>query len=184
MNGYQLSVIGEQWHYLMQTITRATQSELAQQQQMLDEVRQSLLSLGVQLKEAAAIGVCGSLVRPGAWGARSDIDVFVVVEHLKPNGETDRLWWNRVRDALDSLNRDVNVLVYSRRGLEAVSNWYVLRLASEGVLVYDRGGIAELFAEIRAAALRAGLVEDEVDGSRFWRINDLQLGEVFEVKVR
>jgi predicted nucleotidyltransferase len=168
----------------MQTTATATQSRLTAQQQLLEQVQRALLSLGPQLEEAAAVGMCGSLVRPGAWGAHSDIDIFVVVEHLKPGGETDRLWWNRVRDALDTFNRDVNVLVYSRRGLEMISNWYVLRLASEGVLVYDGGGIAQLFAEIRAAAIRAGLVEDEVDGSRFWMKKNLRLGEVFEVKVQ
>jgi len=41
-----------------------------------------------------------------------------------------------------------------------------------------------LFGEVRAAAVRAGLVEDEIEGCRFWRRKDLRLGEVFEVKVR
>jgi predicted nucleotidyltransferase len=168
----------------MQTATRATQGKSASQHQVLEQVRQVLLSLGPPLQEAAAVGVCGSLVRPGDWTERSDIDIFVVVEHLKPGGETDRLWWYRVRDALDAFNRDVNVLVYSRRGLEMISNWYVLRLASEGVLVYDGGGIAQLFAEIRAAAMRAGLVEDEIDGMRYWHKKEMRLGEIFEVKVR
>jgi|GEM_PF-925734 len=169
----------------MQTNSLAMQntSHALEQRQLLEQVRRALLALGADLGEAAAIGVCGSLVRPGAWHAHSDIDVFVVVEHLTPNGATERLWWRRVRDALDQFNRDVTVLVYSRRGLEAVSNWYVLRLASEGVLVYDRGGIADLFGEIRSAAGRAGLVEDEFDGMRFWTKPRFELGEVFEVQV-
>ncbi len=167
----------------MQTrLSVTTQEQSLTQHETLEQVRRALLSLGSALEEAAAIGVCGSLVRPDAWGARSDIDVFVVVEHLAPNGETDRLWWQRVRDALDPFNRDVTVLVYARRGLEAISNWYVLRLASEGVLIYDRGGIAELFAEIKAAALRAGLVEDQIEGMQYWKKQPL--GEIFEVKVR
>jgi len=165
-------------------VRNAQENLAAEQQRLLKEVRQALLAMGAQLEDAEAVGLCGSLVRPGAWKAHSDVDVFVVVERLGPGGETERLWWNRVREALHAFNRNVTVLVYSRRGLEAISNWYVLRLASEGVLVHDRGAIAQLFGEIRAAAVRAGLVEDEIEGCRFWRRKDLRLGEVFEVKVR
>ena len=116
-------------------------------QPTIETVKEALLSLGEVLEEAEAIGIFGSLAR-GTLSPRSDIDVFVVVREKDPHGEDDMRWWLRIQRVLEPFQRDVTVLVYTVRGLKQISNWYVLRLASEGVIVYDRGGITQLFQQI------------------------------------
>jgi len=75
----------------------------------------------------------------------------------------------------------VTVLVYTVKGLRAISNWYVLRLASEGILVLDRGDIGDLFKKIRQAAKAAGLTQKRVAGSWVWEASDMEPGEVLEI---
>jgi predicted nucleotidyltransferase len=145
-------------------------------------VKEAILSLGDSLKDAEAVGVCGSLAR-GDFGKRSDIDVFVVVKDGMDK-DVDTLWWRRIRDALKHFRRDVTVIVYSVKGLEKIITWYVLRLASEGVLVYDKSGIKDLFKEIVRTAKEAGLVEKRIGNRRVWSAPNLRVGErlVLEVK--
>ena len=67
----------------------------------------------------------------------------------------DRIWWDRRSDVLQDFGRDVTVLVYTVEGLKRIITWYVLRLASEGVLVYDRGdmrGLGITFFALRESA--------------------------------
>ncbi len=152
----------------------------------IEEVREALLSLGDELQEAEAVGIFGSLVR-GDPSPTSDIDIFVVV---KENGngkkclEVDDLWWRRIRDALKKFQRDVTVLVYSTEGLRKISNWYVLRLASDGILIFDQGGIRELFDEILKTARKAGLRQVRRGKHWVWSAPDLKLGEVLELEVK
>jgi hypothetical protein len=150
---------------------------------MLESVKQALLSLGDELREAEGVGICGSLARGYDFGETSDIDVFVVVSEKKPDGETDRLWWRRINQALVDFDRDVTVLVYSLKGLRKISHWYVLRLASEGVLVFDAGKVRALFDQIKRAARQAGLIEEWFEGQRIWKFPDLRLGENREVRL-
>lgn len=147
----------------------------------LDEIKRRLLELE-GIEETEAVGIFGSLVR-GDFGPRSDIDVFVVLKS-KPSGlKADDLWWKRVYEVLKEFGRDITVLVYSLKGLKEVFSWYILRLASEGVIIYDRGGVEEIFQRIITVAKEAGLVEDEIHGHRFWIKKDLRLGQTFEVRV-
>lgn len=119
----------------------------------LGRVREVLLSsLGDDLQEVEALGICGSLARGTDCAEHSDIDVFVIVREKEPDDTTDRRWWQRIQRALEPFGRDVTVLVYSVAGLKTVSNWYVLRLAAEGVLIHDRADIARLFEQIVQAA--------------------------------
>ncbi len=48
----------------------------------IEGVSQAILALGDKLKEAEAIGICGSLVR-GDFNDKSDIDILVVVKEGK-----------------------------------------------------------------------------------------------------
>jgi len=152
------------------------------EQPTLAAVKAALLSLGDVLQEAEAIGLFGSLVREGAFSERSDIDVFVVVRQKAPGGQTDQLWWRRVKRVLEPFERDVTVLVYTVSGLEKICNWYVLRLASEGVLVYDKGDIAELFRRIIATAEEAGFYRKPIGDTWVWAASRAALGKVIEVK--
>jgi len=104
----------------------------------------------------------------GDFGEYSDIDIFVVVSEKKPGCDMDRIWWKRMKDALKEFRRDVTVITYSVQGIKSISNWYVLRLASEGVLVYDKGGIKELFDKIIEVARNTGLVEKSIGNHKVW----------------
>jgi hypothetical protein len=93
------------------------------------------------------------------------------------------MWWGRIREALDGLNRDITVLVYTKKALREICNWYVLRLASEGIVLFDKGGIEEFFRRIVQTARDAGLVEEEIEGDRVWT-SKIRYGEPLEVKLR
>jgi predicted nucleotidyltransferase len=150
---------------------------------LLRETEKALLSLGDELEGVEAIGICGSLARGRDFGPRSDIDVFVVLREGDLGPETHRVWWERIRKALNKLNRDITVLIYTRKALEDICNWYVLRLASEGIVILDRGRIKELFRRIVQVAEEAGLVEEEIEGMRVWT-SKIKYGDVLEVKLR
>ncbi len=147
----------------------------------IENVKDALLSLGDKLKEADAIGICGSLAR-GDFNEKSDIDIFVIVK--EGTSDMDRTWWDRINDALKEFRRDITVLVYPINGLIKVINWYVLRLASEGIFVYDQGHVKDLFGKIIRAAKRAGLVEKEINGRKVWSAKNLKLGEELIVEVK
>lgn len=149
---------------------------------LIEKVKKAILSMGEQLGEAEGVGIFGSLAR-GDLGNRSDIDVFVILREKEPGIRIDKLWYNRITESLQDLDRDVTVLVYSVRGLKDISNWYVLRLASEGILLFDKGGIKGLFKQIIKAAKNAGLVEEKIGGRKVWKAKDLRFGEKLEVKV-
>ncbi|MBI4770528.1 MAG: hypothetical protein HY784_09010 [Chloroflexi bacterium] len=74
--------------------------------------------------------------------------MFVVLREKEPASATDRRWWQWVKQALEPFERDVTVLVYTLASLRHVANWYVLRLAQEGSLVYDRANVTGLFSQI------------------------------------
>lgn len=148
----------------------------------LERVREVLLSsLGDDLQEAEALGICGSLARGTDFSEHSDIDVFVIVQKKEPGDTTDKRWWQRIQRALEPFGRDVTVLVYSVAGLKAVSNWYVLRLAAEGVLIYDRADIARLLGQIVQAAQQAGLVQEMIGDHLVWTVSPDRAGEPIEV---
>lgn len=148
----------------------------------LERVKEVLLSsLGDDLQEAEALGICGSLARGTGFSEHSDIDVFVVVREKEPGDTTDRRWWQRIQRVLEPFGRDVTVLVYSVAGLKAVSNWYVLRLAVEGVLIHDRADIAHLFEQIVQAARQAGLVQEMIGDRLVWTVSPGRAGTPIEV---
>jgi predicted nucleotidyltransferase len=142
-------------------------------------LRRALLSMeGVE--EAEAIGIFGSLAR-GDFCERSDIDVFVIVEEWRKDME--RVWWERVQEALKDVRRDVTVIVYSIKALKDIANWYVLRLASEGVILHDVGGVKELFKKIVATAHKAGLRERKIGTHKVWSAKDATWGKKFSVRL-
>ena len=85
---------------------------------------------------------------------------------------------------LREFRRDITVLVYSIKGLKKIINWYVLRLASEGIVIYDKGGVKDLFNKIIAAAREAGLVEKEIGGHKVWSAETLEFGQRLVVEVK
>ena len=149
----------------------------------VDEIKEAVIGCEKLLNEIEAIGLCGSLAR-GDFSSKSDIDIFVVIS----DGLSEReawLTWNRIlREILKDFGRDITVLIYSPKSLKEISSWYVLRLASEGKLIYDREGkIKKLFEKIIQTAKNAGLVEEEIHGHKYWIKKDIRIGEAFEISV-
>jgi len=134
-------------------------------------------------KEILGIGVVGSVARRRAK-PRSDLDLFVVVEK-EEDGDQEKWYW-RLREILDPMERDITVFVYPLSALEEIASWHVLRMASEGCLIYDREGrVSSVFLRIREAAGKAGLEEVEFEGDRIWTMSkSLKPGEVIEVTLR
>lgn len=150
---------------------------------ILEEIKKAIIESGESFKEIEAIGLCGSLAR-GDFSSKSDIDIFIVI----PDGLSEReawLTWNKkLRGFLKAFERDITVLIYSLKSLREISSWYVLRLASEGQLIYDRDGKVEtLFKKIIQVAKDAGLTEEEIHGHKYWIKKDLKIGEAFEIRV-
>ncbi|HID94418.1 MAG TPA: nucleotidyltransferase domain-containing protein [bacterium (Candidatus Stahlbacteria)] len=147
----------------------------------IEHVRDSILSLGKCLDEAEGIGIFGSLAR-GDFSERSDIDIFVVIKDRKAN--EDSIWARRIKRVLRRHGRDVTVLVYTIKALKEICDWYVLRLASDAILLYDKAQKVEaLFKEILKAAKRAGLVQRRVGDSLVWVKKNIKVGEIFKVEV-
>jgi len=147
------------------------------------KIKEAILSLREKLEEAEAIGVMGSMAR-GDCDEHSDIDIFVVVKERKPGCDVDRIWWKRIKEALKGFRRDVTVITYSVKGLKSISSWYVLRLASEGALIYDRGGIKGLFDRIIKTAREAGLVERKIGNHKVWSAKNLRAGQKLMLEVK
>lgn len=149
----------------------------------LKGVKRDLLSLGPLLEETEAVGIFGSLAR-GDFGKKSDIDVFIVLSGNGGGIENDKLWSKRIRGALKKYSRDKTILVYGMTHLRAICNWYVFSLASEGVIVYDKGRVAPLFSQIVAKAKEVGLVRKRYGRHPVWAMGRrLKWGEVIEVSL-
>jgi predicted nucleotidyltransferase len=148
-----------------------------------EEIKKAILESGESFREIEGIGLCGSLAR-GDFSPKSDIDIFIVI----PDGLSERevwlVWNKKLRGYLKAFARDITVLVYSLKSLREISSWYVLRLASEGQLIYDPNGKVEtLFKKIIKAAENAGLTEEEIHGHKYWVKKDLKIGEAFLIRV-
>lgn len=148
-----------------------------------EEIKRAILESGESFREIEGIGLCGSLAR-GDFSPKSDIDIFIVI----PDGLSERevwlVWNKKLRGYLKAFGRDITVLVHSLKSLREISSWYVLRLASEGQLIYDpKGEVETLFKKIIKAAKNAGLAEDEIHGHKYWVKKDLKIGEAFEIRV-
>jgi predicted nucleotidyltransferase len=148
--------------------------------QLIKKIKEKILT--IDIADAEGIGIFGSLARGYDFNNYSDIDIFVVVQ--EKTEDIDMVWAKKIRNTLSELGRDVTVLVYSLKGLKMINNWHVLRLAAEGILLYDKGEVKPLFKDIIQAAKEAGLARIKRDNEYVWSIvKPLKIGEVVEVKV-
>lgn len=148
----------------------------------IDAIKKDLTSRKEYLDEVEGIGIFGSLARKYFSQERSDIDIFVILE--KATFADDELWIRRIKKLLDKYERDVTVLVYDLTSLKKVCNWYVLELASDSVLVYDKGNVRSYFNKIIKAAKKAGLVRMVYDRRPIWGLDRPAMpGEVIRVEV-
>ena len=148
----------------------------------IEAVQKDLTSREEYLEEVEGIGIFGSLARNDFSGQMSDIDIFVILE--KATYSDDELWIRRIKELLDKYERDITVLVYDLPSLKKVCNWYVLELASDSLLVYDKGKVRSYFNKIIKAAEKAGLVRTVYDRHPIWGLSRAAIpGEVIRVEV-
>lgn len=157
--------------------------EAMDKKKILREVRDSLLGLRNLSAEVEALGIFGSLAR-GDFREQSDVDIFFVVKGKGVSKEEELSYWQIVRNCLRDLDRDITVMVIPRGAIEAIDNWYILRLAKEAILIRDKGDIRFLFKRILEAAKKSGLVEKEIDGTKVWCLEKgIRPGQVVEVNL-
>lgn len=149
----------------------------------IEKIRDEILSLGNEIEEAEAIGICGSFTRKD-FNERSDLDVFVILKDGKYDNNIEMFWWKRIKKALKIFRRDVTVFVYTIKDLKKIINWYVLRIASDGILIYDKGNVKELFKKIIRAARDAGLVEKVRGNYKVWSAPKIKIGENLVVELK
>lgn len=136
---------------------------------MRDKVKESIQKID-GLEELEAVGIFGSLAS-GRLSKRSDIDIFIVVKEKYPG--VDTFWYKRIEKVLEWTDRGITVIVYSLKGLKKISNWYVIRLAKEGLLIYDKGEIKRLFDKILKKVEDVGIVEEVLDGIPYFRFKEI-----------
>lgn len=153
----------------------------------LEKVRADILALGPALEKAEAVGIIGSLLRED-FNEHSDIDLLIVMDDetfgQRRGVDWVGYWYDLFYPALAHFQRDVNCIVYSMGGLKKVNNWYVLVVASDAVLVHDKGRVAPLFQRIIDAAHRAGLVKRKRGVHTVWGLAPpVKFGQRVKVEV-
>jgi len=120
----------------------------------------------------------------------SDIDLFVVIEDLpKDPVERGRVVYRVVAPPLlQKFNCDITVIEAEAKeiGKGKELTPLLINIAHDGIILYDkRRQIADLFARIREAVRKAGLIKYKTaDGKYGWKPRrKLGPGEVFEVRL-
>lgn len=148
----------------------------------LEEVRKKLLEREDLLQDVEAQGIFGSLPR-GDFSERSDIDIFMMIREKDDQEGVDEEWYRRIKEVLEDFRRDVTVLSYTPEALREAPSWYTLRLASEAVLIYDRGKVGKILRSLVERAREVGLVERRCGRKTAWMMGrPLKGGERIEVK--
>jgi len=155
-----------------------------------ESVKKDILSLGEDiLSEVEAVGLLGSLV----WGKfhpkHSDIDVFVILPDVEDSPEDtwelEARWRKRITNLLlMKYQRDVDVLFFNLIHIRKVCDWYMLSLASDGVLIYDKGKVKRLFQRVVEEAEKAGLERIIFNSEPIWQIKPpVKFGTIVRVEL-
>lgn len=171
----------------MEQLSQPSKRRREREECTVEKVKQDLLALGPVLDQTEAVGIIGSLLRED-FDEDSDIDLLIVLDddtfRQRRGMEWVSYWYSVFKPALDKYWRDVSCLVYSMTSLKKVSNWYVLVLASDSVLLYDKGRVAPLFERIIDAAHKAGLVKKKRGVHTVWgSATPLRFGQLIKVEV-
>ena len=132
-------------------------------EEILSRLRAGIVSAR---SDVAGIIVIGSFARGEAW---RDLDVVVVLETL----EGGAMGWVETALALSSvvaLDARVDILPYSKRGfLRSLRNHipFLLDVAMDGIIVYDRGDLTEALAETRRYIQERGIRRTSAGGWQF-----------------
>ncbi|MBS7249909.1 MAG: nucleotidyltransferase domain-containing protein [Candidatus Freyarchaeota archaeon] len=150
------------------------------------EVRETAVNclLGELGENLLGLALFGSVAR-GEGSERSDLDFFVVTRGVKGDREQRR---RRVYHILAPVNRrfrrDVSVYTLEESEVTDVTP-LLINIAHDAVILFDPEGYLEkLFARVREAVRRAGLVPYRTrDGKIGWKpVRELEWGERIEVK--
>ncbi|MDI6641325.1 MAG: nucleotidyltransferase domain-containing protein [Elusimicrobiota bacterium] len=113
----------------------------------IEQIKQDLLTLAPFPEEIEAIGILGSLVQ-GSFCEYSDIDILIVGADNKFDGKAEKYWREKIYDVLSEYHRDKNIFFYTIQMLMKICTWYVFELASDSLLIYDRGKVKKIFDKI------------------------------------
>jgi len=157
--------------------------------EVLSKVKELLLRDGKLLSECEGLGLWGSLVR-GDWDPqKSDIDVYVIVSPQANLSEKQWMdlqdrWAERISEILSGIERPVTALVFPLEALRRVSHWDILDMASDSLLLYDKGKVRPLFDRIVAKAKEVGLVRKLYGLIPTWELGrPIEMGEVLRIEV-
>lgn len=128
--------------------------------EIVERIKEDILSLAPFPDEIEAIGIFGSVLRDD-FSKYSDIDVLVVMADGRYSDEMDRFWRRKIKDVLYGYHRQRNVFIYEINDLIRISNWYVFELASDCLLIYDRGKVKRIFGKIVDKALNEWCLKRE-----------------------
>ena len=148
----------------------------------IEKIKNTLFSSDIKFEELICLGICGSLAR-GDFNEKSDIDIFIVVEDNKWKKELTEIWYHRLKKILRNYHRGLTVLIYPVKGLKMIATWQVFSLASEGIILYDRGNIKELFEKIIEKTEEWGLVKKKYGRHPVWMFKDIEPGKEIELKL-
>ncbi|HIE52897.1 MAG TPA: nucleotidyltransferase domain-containing protein [Armatimonadetes bacterium] len=149
-------------------------------------VREDILSLGERLEEVEAVGIVGSLAWDNFDEKRSDIDLFVVLpDGLEDYEAVEKRWWKLLHGLLaPKYQRDVDILFYTLKTVRQVPRWESLSMASDGVLIFDKGKVGKLFKRIVQEAEKQGLERIQFHNRPLWQIKPpVKIGTVVRVEI-
>jgi predicted nucleotidyltransferase len=125
----------------------------------VEKFKADILALGDCLEETEAVGILGSWAR-GDTHPRSDLDLFVIAADGEWSIEFEKRWHRRLFEQVAfKYGRDLDLIVYTILDLKRIATWYVLEMADDGIVVYDKGQVRDLFRQIVQRAIDYGLVK-------------------------
>lgn len=150
----------------------------------IESLKEDISALGELLEKTEAIGVTGSL----AYGCfnkwTSDIDFFVILRESVSDKEQDGIRRALLKLAWERYGRGADVLFYTLHSLKAIPSWYTIIMASDGILLYDKGRVKKIFLRIVSLAISKGLVHKFYDGQPVWEMGrPMEPGEIISIKL-
>jgi len=150
----------------------------------IESVKEDINALGELLKKTEAVGVTGSLAYGCFKKWTSDIDFFIILRESVSDRERDEM-----RSALQKLvweryGRGADVLFYTLRSLKVIPSWYTVIMASDGILLYDKGRVKKILQRIVSLAQKKGLVHKFYDGQPVWEMGrPMEPGEIIFIEL-
>ncbi|HIE25961.1 TPA: nucleotidyltransferase domain-containing protein [Candidatus Poribacteria bacterium] len=150
----------------------------------IESLKEDISALKELLEKTEAVGVTGSLAHGCFKKWTSDIDFFVIQRVSVSDKERDEMRSALQKLAWERYGRGADVLFYTLRGLKAIPSWYTVIMASDGVLLHDKGRVKKIFHRIVSLAQKKGLVHKFYDGQPVWEMGrPMKPGEIISLKL-